>query len=422
MSEKMADRIVVIGAGIVGVSTALWLCRAGKTVTLIDRLPPGEGTSHGNAGVLAACSIVPVTTPGLVGKSPKLLLDSDFPLFLRWSYLPKLAPWLIKYLSHANDRDTRRIAAGLEHIVGDTVEQHMALSSDTCAEKWVRKSDYIFAYTNRAAYEADSYVWELRRKAGFTCIEVEGDAVREIEPSLGPSITFLAVLKDHGYVLSPGKYVKALAEVFRDMGGEIVQAEVCDFDLSAGRIRCVMTDQGEYPCQSAVLATGVWSKPLAKKLNLSIPLESERGYHIVYKNPSHALKAPVMVASGKFVATPMEEGIRCAGVVEFGGLNAGPSKAPLALLRKKVRDAFPDLSCEEEIEWLGHRPAPSDSLPLIGEIGASGVYSALGHHHIGLTGGPKTGRLVADLITDKGINIDMTPYDPDRFLTERRST
>lgn len=151
------------------------------------------------------------------------------------------------------------------------------------------------------------------------------------------------------------------------------------------------------------------------KLGLDVPLESERGYHVIFEAATGGPRAPVMVAAGKFVATPMADGLRCAGMVEFGGLDAAASKAPLALLRRKVRAAFPNLVAANEVEWLGHRPAPAASLPLIGETGLSGVFAAFGHHHIGLTAGPKTGRLVADMMLHRQPAIDMTPYDPKRF-------
>ncbi|HET7410641.1 MAG TPA: FAD-dependent oxidoreductase [Paracoccaceae bacterium] len=409
------QRIVVIGAGIVGVSAAIWLRRAGRHVTLVDRAEPGQGTSHGNAGVLASCSVVPVTVPGLVGKAPRMLLNPDFPLFLRWSYLPRLAPWLARYLSHANETQTRRIASALAHVVGDSVEQHKALAAGTSAERFIRDSDYVFAYADRSAFEADAYGWELRRQAGFTPDLIEGDAVREYDPALGDSIGFLAVMKDHGYILDPGGYVRALSEEFTRLGGRVLRASVEDFDLSAGRIGAVLTSEGRLDCDAAVLATGVWSKPLMRKLGLTVPLETERGYHIVFRNPSVQPKAPTMIASGKFVATPMADGLRCAGMVEFGGLDSGPSKAPLELLRRKVAQAFPELTADEEITWLGHRPAPADSLPIIGEVQQTGVYSAFGHHHVGLTGGPKTGRMVAGMIADIPQNVDPAPYSPQRF-------
>ncbi|MEX5597406.1 NAD(P)/FAD-dependent oxidoreductase [Pseudophaeobacter sp. C1-32P7] len=410
-----APQTIVIGAGIVGAATAIWLRRAGHEVTLIDKGEPGMGASYGNGCILASCAIVPVTTPGLLPKGPKYLMDPNFPLFMRWSYAPKLVPWLVKYLSHANDGDTRRIAKGLTHVIGDSVEQHQALTHGTPAAKWVQESDYCFAYENRAAFDADKYVWDLRREAGFVPELIEGAEVQEREPILAPEMKLLAVMKNHGFILNPGKYVQDLVKLLQEMGGRFVQAEVKDFDLSGGRISAVDTDKGRFECREAVLATGVWSKPLMHKLGLNVPLEAERGYHIVFKGPSQTPNNPMMLASGKFVATAMDQGLRCAGVVEFGGLSEEKSKAPLALLRRKVKECFPQMVAESEEEWLGYRPAPSDSLPLIGEVGSTGVYAAFGHHHVGLTGGAKTGRMVADMIAGQPSNIDLRPYEPDRF-------
>ncbi len=406
---RVRGRTIVIGAGIVGVSAAIWLRRAGVDVTLLDRGPPGRGASYGNGGVLASCAIAPVTGPGMLRKAPGMLLDPDFPLFLRWSYLPRLAPWLRRYLAHANDADTRRIAAGLARIIGDSVDQHRALAADTPAADWIVGSDYSFAYADRAAFERDAYVWGLRREAGFEPEIREGAEVRARAPSLGPGIGLLATMRDHGFIRDPGAYVAALAEAFAGLGGSVVQADFRGFDLAGGRVRAVETDAGRLDCDAAVLATGAWSKPLMRALGVDPPLESERGYHVVFEDAAGGPDHPIMVASGKFVATPMAAGLRCAGILEFGGLAAGPSRAPLAFLHRHARLAFPELRFRGTVEWMGHRPAPSDSLPVIGEISASGVFAAFGHHHVGLTGGPKTGRLVAQLVTGRRPTSTLRP-------------
>jgi len=414
-SQPTQSHTVVIGAGIVGVSTALWLARAGRRVTLVDRLAPGEGTSHGNAGVLASCSMVPVTSPGLVGKAPGLLINPEFPLFMRWSYLPKLAPWLWRYLSYANDTDTRRIAEQLTFIVGDSVAQHQDLAGNTDADKWLVPSDYQFAYRTRADFEADAYTWSLRRDNGFVPEILEGAAVQEKEPALGAEITCLAVVKNHGHIRSPGLYVKSLAEVFAGLGGQILQADVNDIEHVDGKVTSVLTSQGAITCDSVVVAAGVWSGQLGKKLGIRIPMEAERGYHVVFRNPSISVESPTMVASGKFVATPMHDGMRCAGIVEFGGLDAGPSQGPIELMMRHVKRTFPHMTYSDTVEWMGHRPAPADSLPFIGQVGQTGVYTAFGHHHIGLTGGAKTGRLVADLICGETASESLAAFTPDRF-------
>jgi len=412
-----SQHVVVIGAGIVGAASAIWLRRAGLGVTLVDRGTPGMGASYGNACLLARCAMVPVTTPGLIPKGPKYLLDPKFPLFLRWSYLPRLLPWLARYLSHANDADTRRIAKGLTTIVGDSVAQHKAMTEGTPAARWIQDCDYSFVYRNRATFAADSYMWDLRREAGFVPEIVEGAAVREREPILSPDMQLLAVNKEHGFILNPGHYVQDLVAQFEAMGGRFLQAEVRDFDLMGGQITAVDTDQGRIHCDKAVLSAGIWSGGLMQKLGLSVPLEAERGYHLQFRNPSQRPNNPMMLTEGKFVATPMDQGLRCAGVVEFGGLTEARSPKPLAFLRRTVAQSFPDLTYAEQEDWLGFRPAPADSLPLIGEVRGSGVYTAFGHHHIGLTGGPKTGRLVADMIAGNWPNADLAAFDPMRFAS-----
>lgn len=412
-----SDHVVVIGAGIVGAASAIWLRRAGFDVTLLDKGTPGMGASYGNGCILASASVVPVTGPGLIRKSPAYLADPNFPLFMRWSYLPKLVPWLVKYLSHANETDTRRISQGLTTIVSDSLEQHQALTVGTQAAKWVQESSYSFVYSDKAAFEADAFTWQLRREAGFVPEVIEGAAVQELEPILGAESQLLAVLKNHGFILNPGNYVQDLVKLLEEMGGKFVQTEVKDFTLDKGTVSAVDTSAGRIYCDKAVVSSGVWSKPLMAKLGLNVPLEAERGYHIVFKEPSQRPNNPMMLTAGKFVATAMDQGVRCAGVVEFGGLNETPSKAPLNLLRRKVQELFPDLTYASQEEWLGFRPAPTDSLPLIGELNGTGVFAAFGHHHIGLTGGPKTGRLVADMIAQNHSNHDMRPFEPMRFAT-----
>jgi glycine/D-amino acid oxidase-like deaminating enzyme len=410
-------RVVVIGGGIMGLSSAIWLLRGGCAVTIVDPGIARRPASFGNAGVLAACSVVPVTTPGLIRKAPLLLFNPNFPLFVRWRYLPKLMPWLVRYLKHANATDAARIAKGLAPLTRDTYAQHKALAGGTAAERWLQSSGYFFAYDSRAAFEADGFGWGLRREAGFTWEEFEGERLRELDPSLGPKVGFGILLQDHGFVLSPGGYIAALREVAASLGAVAEPAEARGFRLAPdGSVQAVLTTNGEIEADAAVIATGAWSKMLTAQLGLDVPLETERGYHVMFYGPSVKPRQPTMVASGKFVATPMADGVRCAGVVEFGGLNLPAHKPPIELILRQVKDAFPALTFTHYDEWLGHRPAPSDSLPLIGEVPRHrGIFLAFGHHHIGLTTGAKTGRLLAALVNGEQSEIDMTPYTPARF-------
>ena len=416
MTGKDVTDVVVIGAGIVGISTALWLQRDGHRVTVIDRLPPGEATSHGNAGVLASSSIIPVTVPGLIAKAPKMLFDPESPLYLRWSYLPKLIPWLVPYLRNCAPARCKAIASALTPLVSDSFEQHVALANGTEAERWITESDYLFVYPSRSGYEADSYLWELRREQGYRWELLDRQALHDYQPGLGPEAGFGVRITNHGTIRDPGRYVKDLAKGFCDRGGRLLESEVRSITLDDGRLRGIGTDNGELRCDRLVIAGGAWSARLTAMLGLKTPLEAERGYHIEFVDSNVTPRAPIMVASGKFVATGMEGRLRCAGLVEFGGLEAGPDEAPTRMLKRRAEAIFPNLSYKDTRTWMGHRPAPTDSLPFLGEIpAAKGVYCAFGHHHVGLTSGPKTGRLVADLVAGRRPNIDLAPYRPDRF-------
>lgn len=408
--------IVVVGAGIVGVSCALWLQRSGHEVTLVDRAGPASGTSHGNAGVLAAGAVIPVTTPGLLARAPRMLFSKDAPLFLKWGYLPKLLPFLRRYMSYANDAHVDRYGAAMSMLLHDTVAQHRALADGTDAARFISDEDYCFGYATRADFEADAYGWEKRRKAGYAFEVVEGTEYRAADPSYGTAFEVVVRCKNHGRISDPGGYVTALAGHFVDQGGVFDIRAVEDITLENGEIAALQTSKGEMRADKFVFAMGPWSKKIARKLGVKVPFESERGYHIEFMNPSVMPKNPMMVASGKFVLTPMEGRLRAAGVIEFGGLENGPSRGPFDLLKRQVKQVLPDLEYDEAVEWMGHRPAPADSLPLIGANDVNGKsYNAFGHQHVGLTGGPKTGRIIADIINGKKPNVDLAPFDPMKY-------
>lgn len=408
-------KIVVIGAGICGLSAAIWLRRAGHDVTLIDREGPGAGASYGNAGLLAQWAVVPVNTPGIALSGLKYLANPRGPFRLQWRALPALVPWLARFVANSRPSRVDYMVENIGHLVTDSVAQHRALTRGTRAEKWIATSDFAYAYASRAAFEADRASWDYKRRMGFVPEVIEGPAVQEHDPSLGPAIGCLALLRDHGHILDPGAYMADLAAVLEDEGGRVLRAEARDIVLEAGRVTAVATDQGPLPCGRAVLAAGIWSKPLMRKLGLKVPLVAERGYHLHFKGPSLMPRSPMMLAAGKVAVNPMSSGLRCAGTVELGGTTGGPSRAPLDLIARQMRAAFPRLKYDSAEEWMGFRPSTPDSLPLIGEIGATGVHAAFGHQHVGLTAGPKTGRIVAALIDAQPPNLNLRPYDANRF-------
>ncbi|MCB1739464.1 MAG: FAD-dependent oxidoreductase [Gammaproteobacteria bacterium] len=416
-SGSSAPRTVaVVGAGMVGIGTAIWLLRDGHRVIIVDAIGPAEGTSFGNAGMLANSSIVPVTVPGLLRKAPGMLFDPMGPLFLKWTYLPRLLPWLRRYLSHCTREEVERIANALAPLIGDSVDQHLAIARGTEAERFIEPAHYTHVYPDRETYLKDALGWRIRREHGFQIEEIGEDAIAALEPSLGPSCRFAVQVPGHAWIRDPGAYVKALCAHAQSQGAELRIARVEDFRIESGQLRGLLTDRGPIECDHAVVAAGAWSGGLSAKLGVRAELESERGYHLELLDATGGPRIPISLAAHKFVVTPMDGRLRLAGLVEFGGLRAGASNAPYRLLTAKVREAFPKLRWQAERRWMGHRPATADSLPLLGPVrGAAGVYMAFGHQHVGLTGGPKSGRIIADLIAGRRPNLDLSPYSPERF-------
>ncbi len=410
-------KIVVVGAGMVGVSTAEWLRRDGHEVTLIDRVPPGSDrqTSYGNAGMLARCAVVPVPVPGLLAKVPGMLLARHSPLFMRWSRLPVMAPWLLRYLNQGREARVRKTAEALSDILMDSVDQHRALSRGTAAERLLRDCEYLYFYKDRAAYDADAFGWNLRADMGLKTRFLDRAEMERQAPGLAPGIDFGVALLDHATIRDPGAYVAALARHFEEQGGGVRQAEVTGIEPQGEGVS-VLAGGERLSADRVVLAGGIWSAKLAERLGHRSEMQSERGYHVMLKNPSRQPEQPIMMPDGKFVLTPMEGGLRVAGLVEYGGLGKPPATAPLDYLKQGARRVLPDLTWDGEEIWDGHRPTTVDSLPFIGPSPKTPqVFFAYGAQHIGLTSGPKTGRLIADLIGGRRPNIDLAPFRVGRF-------
>ena len=412
-------KVIVVGAGITGVSAAEWLRRDGHEVTLIDRVRPGDPTqtSYGNAGILARSGVVPVSVPGLIWKAPGMLLDRDSPLYLRWSYLPRLMPWLLRYMWNGRRSKVEEIARGLAPLVGDSVDQHLSLARGTPAARFIQHGFYTAIYRDRAAFEGDAFGFALRRAHGFEWEEWDRAALREYDPELSEAYTFGAALKDHGFITSPAGYVAALAEHFEREGGTFLQGEVVNIaQIDGGRGAVTLTGGARREADRVVLAAGVWSGKLAGKLGHRAAMESERGYHLTLTGASHKPPAPYMVADAKLGVTPMEEGLRFAGTVDFGGIDGPPQTAPLESLRRRVRQIYPRLEWDGEETWMGQRPSTVDSLPLLGPSPkAPAIHFAFGGQHLGLTMGPRIGRMTADMIAGRKPNIDIAAYRVDRF-------
>lgn len=410
----MTKTALVIGAGITGVCTAIWLQRAGVTVTLIDRVDPGapEQTSYGNAGLLARVAITPIADASLLRKAPLMLLDPDSPLYLKWSYLPKLIPWMLPFVRNMTPARVEKIIAAITPLTNDSVDQHLALAAGTPAAAYIKTGDYAYYYRDKAAFDKDHAHNDLLRKMGFEVLARDRAAMLDHDPMVSPAYSYAAAYPDHGWLTSPGKYVAALAAHFQANGGVFKRGEAVAISNDS-----VTLKGGEVlTADKIILSAGAWSGPLAASLGQKSLLETERGYHLFLNGVSYQPPHPFMVSDAKFVVTPMEGGLRCAGIVEFGGLDAPRSAAPLNLLKKRIRQVYPDLTWDSAEEWMGFRPSTPDSLPHIGALpDAPNLIAAFGSQHIGITIGPRLGRMAADIALGKRSNLDLTPYRPDRF-------
>jgi D-amino-acid dehydrogenase len=319
-----ARRVGVIGAGMVGACAASWLQRDGHSVFLIEPGTPGDGASFGNAGCFNGSSVTPVAMPGVIRNVPRWLMDPLGPLSLRWSYLPAILPYLIRFVRSATPEKVEAQAKALRPLLGPTVAMMRDLARDAGAEHLIHQRGHLYVYRSAEAVAKDGFAWAVRRANGVVVDEFDGDELRQLEPSLSRDYIHGLLVRENGHTENPLGLVTALVNEFRRQGGEIVQARALGFRLEGRRLTAIRTDAGEFPADAAIVCAGAYSKPLAASLGDRVPLETERGYHLMIRDPEVMPRIPTADADGKFVATPMALGLRFAGTVELAGLAAPP--------------------------------------------------------------------------------------------------
>jgi glycine/D-amino acid oxidase-like deaminating enzyme len=410
----------VIGAGVVGVVAATFLQRAGHDVFIVDPNNPGEGASFGNAGCLNASSVVPMSMPGTIKNVPRWLTDPMGPLVVRWSYLPALAPWLVRFIAAGTPDRVRAQARALRPLIAPSVEILTSLLKEDGADGLVQRVGHLFVYRSHESWQKERLAWDLRRENGITWDELDANELRQVEPNLSRDYVKGVVIRENGHTTNPHRLVNTLLETFLHDGGRIERTRAVGFDVDGSRLRAIRTQDGLRSADAAVVAAGIWSRPLAGELGDKLPLETERGYHLMIRDPEVIPRMPITDAEGKFVVTPMELGLRAAGTVELAGLRAPPNWERARVLLRHLRQLFPALkenySDERLSKWMGHRPSLPDSLPVIGRSRRSpDVIYAFGHGHIGMASAPMTGKLVADLVAGRSTSIDIAPFAPGRF-------
>ena len=414
MIKNMKQSVIVIGSGITGVSCAEELRRSGAKVTLIDRVEAGDPaqTSFGNAGILAREGIMPIANPSMLKMIPQILLSPSSPIYLKWSYLAKFSPWAVKFIMNGTKPKALPIILALNELLYDTVENHIQLSKNTDAARFIEKGDMTLLYRNRKQFISDKFANQVRSNLGITWEELSHDKLLDRDPHISKIYQFGLAYKNHGWITNPAAYVSSLAKHFQKNGGKILIGEVSKINGNNVELK----DGNILKAENIVLATGAWSKNLATQLGHKIPLQAERGYHLSLKNASHMPPNTYLITDKKFGLTPMDGFLRCAGQSEFAPLEMPPNPKAIKNLRKFLFRLYPKLEYETETIWQGTRPTLPDSLPMIGRSSKNtSVIFAFGSQHLGLTMGPKIGKMVRDIIFERQSNINMKPYSSDRF-------
>jgi len=409
-------RIVVIGAGVVGLACARALVRDGHSVRVIDRALEGDRASFGNAGGIAVSEIVPASVPGLWKKVPRWLADPLGPLAIRPAHAPRLAPWLRAFLAAGGPAQVERIAAALSALNRRVYADLEPLLADIGCAGDLKRVGALTLYEREAAFDADGWERDLKKRHGFVHESLTGEEARELEPALSRRIAKAVFDPQWSIVADPRRIVEGLARWLREHDVPFHQAEVAGLDPKLDRVTLALGDGSVGDADLVVVAAGAWSKRLAESVGDRVLLEAERGYNTTIPDPGVRLGRQLIFAERKFVATPLSIGLRVGGAAEFAGLDAPANLARSDRLATLAKIYLPDLDASGGTRWMGQRPSTPDSLPVIGwSPGKGRVIYAFGHGHLGLTQAATTGALVAGLLSGATGDIDMEPYSIARF-------
>jgi D-amino-acid dehydrogenase len=397
------SHVVIIGAGIVGAATAIEALKRGFEVTILDPGTPGgeQAASYGNGCWLNPLSVIPPALPGLWKKMPKFLMDPLGPLAIRWTYFPKVMPWLARYLWAGWTEDkVRATAHALRGLLKDGPARHLALAREAGVEHLIERKGLMYVYADRAQFQSEALAWKLRGEVGCTWSELNDDDLRQREPELARRYTFGILTEEGANCSDPGAYVAAVVAHAQALGAHFVQAGATGFRIEGGRLKAVLTSQGEIAADKAIIAAGARSKALAAAAGEVLRIESERGYHAEISTPEVEPRTPMMPFDGKMSVIRTRNGLRCAGQVEIAGVDAAPNWKRAEILRDHLLRMLPGLPADMPAErvkvWLGHRPSMPDGLPCIGPAkGCADVILNAGHGHVGLAGGPASAALAA---------------------------
>jgi D-amino-acid dehydrogenase len=408
--------VIVIGAGVVGLSAAIAAVASGLSVTVLDREGPAAGASAGNAGAFAFTDILPLASPGILKKAPKWLLDPLGPLTVPPAYALKIAPWMFRFWRACQPGRVAHSTAAQTALMDLSKAELEPFLEATGTAPMLRKEGNIQVYEGEAEFKASLAGWKARADHGIEFRHLDAAGIAEIQPGLAARFTHATFTPGWYSIADPKLYTLALADHFRTIGGVIERAEVTALKPVDGAVEVLSADGRARRAAQVVLSAGAFSHRVARTLGESIPLETERGYNTTL--PAHAfdLRTQITFGGHGFVVTRLSTGIRVGGAVELGGLDLPPNYRRSEAMLKKAQAFLPGLKPEGGVQWMGFRPSLPDSLPAIGRAGATPrVIFAFGHGHLGLTQSAGTARIVADLLTGRTPAIDIAPFSPQRF-------
>lgn len=417
MAQTSTADVIVLGAGIVGTATALHLARRGRSVVLIDRRGPGEETSYGNTGIIQREGVVPYPFPRHIGLMAQYALNLRPEANLHWSALPQIAPWLYRYWRASTPAGLAATSRAARPLVERCILEHEALMSEAGIMGMLRRTGYLRFHRSAEALEAEIVKDESDLKTyGVNFRPVSARELAELEPHLiGPKVGGV-LMPEPISVADPGAVVKAYARLLEERGGRFIEGDARTLARQPGGWQ-VDTVDGPVTAAAVVVALGPWSDDVLRPLGLALPLGVKRGYHMHFRPQGNAtLNRPIIDVENGYALTPMVKGIRLTTGAEFALRDAPPTPVQLDRVEPLAREIFPLGERAETEPWLGRRPCLPDMLPVVGRApGLEGLWLNFGHHHLGFTLGPVTGRLLAELMTGATPFTDPAPYRADRF-------
>ena len=407
-------KIGIIGAGIQGISNALFLQKKGFSVTIFDRDEPGsQAASYGNAGHFSPYASVPINRPDVLSDVPAMLLSSTGPLALRWNYVPKMIPWFLKFIRNCTTNKMMHTAKNMHQLLDLALPAYDELFDELDLEGLVESKGILYIWNNQNLKSRELEI-NVRNKLGVDQQVVTPKEIHDLEPNIKPFYHGGVYYQYGRHARNPRKILLKLYELFLKKNGKFLKIDVKDISFNDTK-PFIKTDTQNFLFDKIVIACGAFSKKLTDNLDEKIPLDTERGYHVHFKDCDHLLKRPVIFQNRGFGITPMEQGLRVVGTVEFGGLNNPLSKSRIKNLINNAKYMLGDLP-EHEDEWLGFRPSMPDFLPVIGPSkNHKNVFYCFGHHHLGWTLGPISGKIISGMIAEENTNLDLKPYSSLRF-------